>query len=51
MLEFDFPEGFRLYKNLQMIEMSKDCWCKTNNKDKKEAIAAAQPLPQRFFND
>lgn len=34
-----------------MIEMSKDCWCKTNNKDKKEAIAAAQPLPQRFFND
>ena len=46
-----FPRGILNCQNLQMFEMSKDCWCKTNNKDKKEAIAAAQQLPQRFFND
>ena len=26
--------------------IAKDCWCKKNNKDKKEAIAAAQQSPQ-----
>ena len=34
------------YPSTVPIAISKDCWCKENNEDKKAAIAAGQQLPQ-----